>query len=78
MAREMPRPPAPVPGPKKFLLTLITNCNKLIAYCDNMSNQTTRTARAIVIEAAKALPFRVRAELSRAGTRTQKEYTPNL
>ena len=39
---------------------------------------TIHTPRAIVIEAAQALPFRVRAELPRSRTRTQKEYTPNL
>lgn len=69
-----PSNPRRLPLPNKFLLTTITYCNMIIAYCD----MAIHTARAIVIEAAKAPRFRPGAELPRGGTRTQKEYTPNL
>src|ERR1035437_2361134 len=67
-----PSNPRRLPLPNKFLLTTITYCNMIIAYCD----MAIHTARAIVIEAAKAPRFRPGAELPRGGTRTQKEYTP--
>jgi len=80
--RRTPGPRPPNPGPcARFLLTNITNCNNIITYCD-MSRASHPTPlhepRAIVFQAAPSLPFSPRAELPRRGTRTQKEYTPNL